>query len=194
MTISRRHFMKGSLALGFTGAVLISREAYSESIPRLPPVQADGRFPDLANTAIAVFCGEDERLEQGLALLANTAAPALMVSGISPDNWTSRWQPQLPKDLLARVTVDFDASNTQENASNTIRWLKHNKLDNVVLVTADYHMERSLTLLAGGCAAGTCIIQCRVETGADIGTWLGERVKLASTRLGLSRIPGFQLG
>ncbi len=190
MAINRRHFVQGALVLGFTGVAMRSRAGYCGSTPSL--YMPGGQVPSLEKHAIIVFCGEDVRLSSALHLLQKGNAPALMVSGIDPATWQARAK-DLPQNLLDRITPDYTAQNTQENAANSTRWLAKNGFEKAVLVTADYHMERSLTLMAA-CDNRLNLTQYPVAAEIGFGTWLGEQVKLASTRLGFGGIPGMQLG
>ena len=98
--------------------------------------------------AIVVLTGGSERLQTGLDLLRKGAADRLFVSGVWPG--TTR------KDLLQHVGVADDsdlgrkvdlghiAANTVGNAWETAIQIQEQGWTSVRLVTANYHMRRSL--------------------------------------------------
>jgi uncharacterized SAM-binding protein YcdF (DUF218 family) len=107
--------------------------------------------PDRAVDAIVVLTGGDVRLAEGFALLDRGLARKLLVSGVSSGvdlpallqtlNGTTQ-----PNEALLDccVTLGYDARSTEGNARESLRWLSENNFSTVRLVTASYHMNRSL--------------------------------------------------
>ena len=114
---------------------------YVYTLPDSPPdplPNADG---------IVALTGGGERVVAAMALLNGNKASRLLISGVHPD--TTR------EDLKKRIAdpgnkfdccVDLDraARNTAGNAIETARWVRKNGYRRVILVTAQYHMPRSL--------------------------------------------------
>lgn len=105
-------------------------------------LQADG---------IVVLTGGRERLPAGFGLLAKGAAPRLLISGVDPHvSSTQLLQKLVPPDYPARdkldccVTFGTFAEDTTGNAVEAAAWAEKFKMKTVVLVTANYHMRRSL--------------------------------------------------
>jgi uncharacterized SAM-binding protein YcdF (DUF218 family) len=97
--------------------------------------------------AIVVLTGGSERIETGLALLNEGLADRLFVSGVGEQVKTGDFLPQtrtLPPDLRDNVAVGKAAGNTPGNALETAAWARSMNVQSIRLVTAAYHMRRSL--------------------------------------------------
>ena len=113
---------------------------FAASIPQ-QPVSVTERVD-----AIVVLTGGSGRLEAGLDLLSDGAAERLFVSGVYQgidvvtllqmfrDN---------PQELETRVEIG-NATNTRGNAVETAVWSKFTGVRSIRLVTAAYHMPRSM--------------------------------------------------
>ena len=104
---------------------------------------------NLQADAIVVLTGGVGRLEAGIRLLAQKHANIMLASGVHKD--------VLPRELSALtgadmalfnccITLDHAAQNTIENAVETAKWTSRNKIKSLILVTADYHIQRSVLL------------------------------------------------
>lgn len=97
--------------------------------------------------AIVVLTGGTERLEMGLELLKNGYGDKLFVSGVHKavnqsdllggpgGKWTSYGD---------KVFLGYAATDTMGNAYETAAWIRGEGLTSLTLVTAGYHMPRSL--------------------------------------------------
>jgi len=97
--------------------------------------------------AIVVLTGGSERIETGLALLDEGMAERLFVSGVGERVKTGDLLPQtrnLRPDLRDNITVGTAAANTPGNALETAAWAQNMDVHSIRLVTAAYHMRRSL--------------------------------------------------
>ena len=96
--------------------------------------------------AIVVLTGGSGRVNEGLALLDKDLAVKLFVSGVYR-GLDVRKLLQLarrnPTDLESRIGIG-NAVDTIENASETAAWSSHNRISSLRLVTAAYHMPRSM--------------------------------------------------
>jgi uncharacterized SAM-binding protein YcdF (DUF218 family) len=97
--------------------------------------------------AIVVLTGGTGRLEEGLTLLAEKRAKKLFVSGVYQGVDVqhlldlSRRQPE---ELSCCIVLGYAASSTLGNAVETAEWLADERYKSIRLVTANYHMPRSL--------------------------------------------------
>ena len=109
-------------------------------------IPTDVAEPDLKTDAIVVLTGGSGRLRAGLDLLMTHHAEQLFVSGVYRGVDVDRLlkvQKQRPEDVENRISLG-DAINTRENARETADWMRANNLSSLRLVTAAYHMPRSL--------------------------------------------------
>lgn len=107
---------------------------------------------DQHTDAIVVLTGGSDRLATGVALLAKGAADRLFVSGVHRgvevgDMLRASHVDKLEladKITLGKIVLGHDADDTVGNADETARWVRAEGISSVRLVTADYHMRRSL--------------------------------------------------
>jgi len=114
---------------------------FGETMPSAPA-------PDPRRTdAIVVLTGGRERLPVGLALLAEDKGRTLFVSGVHPEvdrPLLLRETPAPDPALADRIELGHSADNTRGNARETARWMAAKGYASLRLVTAHYHMRRSL--------------------------------------------------
>ncbi len=97
--------------------------------------------------AIVVLTGGSGRISEGLDLLTARLAEKLFVSGVGPAvdvQELLRVSQRMPAELECCVAVGHQAGSTLGNAVETARWMQDNGLRSLRLVTAAYHMPRSL--------------------------------------------------
>lgn len=118
---------------------------FADAIPRM--VEEPTRPAD----AIVVLTGGRQRVDTGLTLLAGGAAGRLFISGVNPEvdlsSLLSAPAAGRAADITAedgRVTLGHDAGDTLGNATETAAWVAAHGIKSVRLVTASYHMPRSL--------------------------------------------------
>lgn len=108
-----------------------------------PAPKRDGAPTD----AIVVLTGGSLRLEAGFKLLAEGKGRQLFISGVNrevrlPD--LLRVNPDAPDWAACCVALGYHARDTLGNANETARWMRHEHYSSLRLVTAWYHMRRSL--------------------------------------------------
>ena len=107
-----------------------------------------GGRPDMPLDAIVVLTGGAERIQAGLDMLAAGDGARLYVSGAHQDVVLAdilKRRPDLPPALAARIEIGY-ARDTAGNARETAEWAEANDVRSFALVTAYYHMPRSLIL------------------------------------------------
>lgn len=100
-----------------------------------------------ATDAIVVLTGGSQRVENGLTLLAQGKAKKLFVSGVyrSTDVKALLHAAKEPAQwLTCCIELGHEADNTRGNAAETAAWMKAENFHSLRLVTASYHMPRSL--------------------------------------------------
>ncbi|MCT6813015.1 YdcF family protein [Bombella apis] len=98
---------------------------------------------------IVALTGGKNRIEAGIALLQQKPERLLLISGVSPHTGLNHILAAtgigpLPPDLTQRISLGYRAATTIGNAWETAQWAKQKNLHHLVLVTAGYHMRRSL--------------------------------------------------
>ncbi len=115
--------------------------AFAATIPE------DAPGTDRHTDAIVVLTGGSLRLETGMALLEAGAAEKLFVSGVHRGvdvEELLRIQEQAPDRLRCCIVLGHMAENTVGNAEETADWVATEGIGSIRLVTAGYHMRRSL--------------------------------------------------
>jgi uncharacterized SAM-binding protein YcdF (DUF218 family) len=96
---------------------------------------------------IVALTGGDERVSAAVNLLESHEGQRLLISGVHP---------QTTKDELKKLThggkrfdccadMGYAAENTHGNAQEAASWAHAHKFKSLIVVTARYHMPRSLT-------------------------------------------------
>jgi uncharacterized SAM-binding protein YcdF (DUF218 family) len=97
--------------------------------------------------AIVVLTGGSLRVQSGLALLAAGKAKKLFVSGVYHSTDVAallRISRQSPEHVACCIVLGHEADNTLGNAIETAQWMRQEGFHSLRLVTASYHMPRSL--------------------------------------------------
>lgn len=103
--------------------------------------------------AIVVLTGGRDRLKTGFQLLGAKRANMLFISGVHREESlkslfkfleASRMINSKDRSTFAQMTHLGNATNTEENAQETAEWVKKMDISSLRLVTAAYHMPRSL--------------------------------------------------
>jgi uncharacterized SAM-binding protein YcdF (DUF218 family) len=101
---------------------------------------------DYITDAIVVLTGGSGRLNTGLELLVRDQAAKLFISGVSQsvdlDNLLCLSRHTINLDCC--VALGYAADDTRGNAIETAAWMQNEGYHSLRLVTANYHMVRSL--------------------------------------------------
>ena len=138
----------GILAVGIVFLLLVAGGTWVYGLVRfaetIPDTVADADTP---TDAIVVLTGGSERLSTGLQLLADGKAGKVFVSGVHESVDIAELLKTVgssPEDLGARVETGHGAQDTAGNALETAAWMRDQGYHSLRLVTASYHMPRSL--------------------------------------------------
>lgn len=129
------------LVVAIVGLWFIGLWRFSQAIPT--EVQDTARETD----AIVVLTGGSLRVESGLALLAAGKARKLFVSGVYRGVDVTELlhvSRQSPDSVACCVVLGHAADNTMGNAHETAEWMSAEGFHSLRLVTASYHMKRSI--------------------------------------------------
>lgn len=114
---------------------------FAATIPEATPPLSDH------TDAIVVLTGGSLRFEEGLHLLEKGSAQKLFVSGVHRGVDVAellRLQKRAPDKLQCCIILGHDAEDTVGNARETAEWVAAEGIRSIRLVTAGYHMPRSL--------------------------------------------------
>jgi uncharacterized SAM-binding protein YcdF (DUF218 family) len=104
--------------------------------------------------AIIVLTGGRERLKTGFQLLCAGQAKMIFISGVHPGETLKSLLKSLEnsgvhcslsrEQLTSSAHLGYAAKNTRGNAQEIAAWIKEKSITSLRLVTAAYHMPRSL--------------------------------------------------
>mgnify|MGYP006074895259 CR=1 FL=1 len=104
--------------------------------------------------AIIVLTGSQGRIDAGINLLLENKAPILFISGVGKKSklkdlskYLISYNHKQLKPLESSIYLGHFASTTKENAIETAQWITKHNCKKIILVTSDYHMQRSLLWL-----------------------------------------------
>lgn len=136
-------------ALSITGAVMIAATVLWSAglIWFAGQTTRSSHDTDTRTDAIIVLTGGSGRLAAGIALLETDLSDQLFVSGVAyglrPEDVFDVEGDKLD-GLSCCITFGHSADNTAENAAETAAWVRLQGFSSLRLVTASYHMPRSM--------------------------------------------------
>ena len=110
----------------------------------LPATVEDSTSP---SEAIVVLTGGTSRINTGLSLLFNGTADKLFISGVYKGVEVRELlesHQAAPEKVACCIVLGYQADDTRGNAAETRQWVRANNIGSLRLVTAAYHMPRSL--------------------------------------------------
>ena len=144
------------LCVAFSVATLIAGTQYFvHSVRMISDHDLSDAPSSPANTAIVVATGLDGRVSEGMRLLAEGHARALLISGVGTGvrkadikrivTSSSALSPNQISALLACcVDLGFEARDTKGNAIEAKEWGAENNITDVIVVTSDFHLPRTM--------------------------------------------------
>ncbi len=141
---SRRVRWLAWIASGALGIALLWSAGFLWFSGQIPRRVVDGASK---TDAIVVLTGGTHRLKTGIEILEAGRSGKLFVSGVSrgigaDDLLRPLGRP--PAALDCCLVLGYEASDTAGNAGETARWMAAQGFRSLRLVTANYHMPRSL--------------------------------------------------
>lgn len=146
-TIVRRRRRRLALPAALLAALALSL-AWASGLMRfaaaIPTTVGD---VETRTDAIVVLTGGSERLATGLSLLGRGLGERVFVSGVHPDVDARAMLGAIGEaraELIDRIDAGHGARDTAGNARETAAWFRGHGYRSLRLVTASYHMPRSL--------------------------------------------------
>ena len=99
--------------------------------------------------AVIVLTGGPNRLETGITLLENKIAGRMLISGVHEDVRPSELAVRTGKNpelFTCCIDLGYSADSTIGNAEESAEWVREHNFKSILLVTSDYHIQRSLIL------------------------------------------------
>ncbi len=141
--------------------------AFLSALPRDVPQHG-------AADAIVVLTGSEKRVQEGMRLLAQGAGRRLLISGVNRTTTKDELRRMTGlSPLLFNCCVDlgYEARDTVGNAGEAEAWVKTWQFRSLIVVTANYHMPRSLTELRRAVPHATLIAHPVFGKSYSTGTW-----------------------
>ena len=141
--------------------------------------------PARRTDAIVVLTGGTGRLRQGFELLAQDRAEEQIVSGVGRGVKVVellRIDRIAPPELACCVVLGYQAGDTHGNALETAAWMRTQGFTSLRLVTATYHMPRSLLEFRAAMPGAEILphpVFSRNFRQADWWQWPGSTILLA---------------
>jgi len=139
-----------------------------------------------AAEAAVVLTGGAKRIEAAVALLDEGRVGRLLISGVNIQVSTGDLEKIVGIDaekLTCCIDIGRSARNTQGNAVETANWVRANEYESVVVITADYHMPRSMVILSHA-MPDTKLMPYSVEAPASLYGRAKEYTKYVVTMVG----------
>ena len=95
---------------------------------------------------IAVLTGGKGRIAEAIKVFRENSLSYLLISGVDK---SVRIEDIVPEDFLTnpRVSIDKNSQTTLDNANEIIKWSNRNSIKNIIIITSDYHIPRSMLIL-----------------------------------------------
>lgn len=167
-------------------ALLVGFPLFQGMVRELPPQPAGVRAD-----AIAVLTGGPGRIEAGVRLLEDGAAPALMVSGVGLRiglEDIARIAGVAPESLAGRVSLGRAAASTHGNAIEIAAFAEARGARRILVVSADFHLPRSLVELRRALPQAELLPVPVRGAPVRTETWLREYAKYLGALAGLSAL------
>jgi uncharacterized SAM-binding protein YcdF (DUF218 family) len=143
----RRSRAARSIRWGIAAALVLLAVWFAGLVWFVQQIPAEAADPDGATDAIVVLTGGSLRVERGLALLAAGKGKKLFISGVYHGVEVGdllRVSRQSPEKSACCIALGHAADSTLGNALETASWMRAEDFHSLRLVTANYHMPRSL--------------------------------------------------
>ncbi|HQT64225.1 MAG: hypothetical protein B7Z75_08900 [Acidocella sp. 20-57-95] len=136
----------GRALLVLAGLWLVGLLAFTVWVWRAAPPE---KLPH--TDGIVALTGGDDRVSAALGLLADKAAPLLLISGAGRGTYLGDFTADdtaAATHYASAITLGHKAASTRGNAVEVAAWVQRFNLHSLLIVTADYHMPRAMRVLA----------------------------------------------
>lgn len=127
--------------------------------------------------AIIVLTGGYQRIDQAVELLRSGAGKRLLISGVNPSTTPAqiRKMTQSSADMFTCcVDMGYQALDTIGNANEAASWISDHNYSSVLVVTNNYHMQRSLHELRGSSPSTQFIAYPVVNSDLTQKNWFAD--------------------
>jgi len=149
------NFIKNLLVLAVIGWCL----GFAYFIGLVPRKQTD--TGGIVTDAVIVLTGGKKRIEEGFSILRSNKSKKLFITGVS--NLVSNEEVINAHGGFGayghRVEFGREAKTTYGNALETQKWIAKNNIRTITLVTANYHMPRSMVVFGDVLPSDITIIE-----------------------------------
>ena len=142
-------FIPNSIQTALRGLVVVlglALASFQKFVLTLP--NDDTKLPAPID-GLVVATGGQLRIEKGVELLAGGKADRMLISGVGKGITKELLKENLAiSNRQARffdccVEIEFTATDTNGNAQATFEWMQKHALDDILLVSANYHLPRA---------------------------------------------------
>ena len=131
----------------------------------LSDIKAETMSTTEVTEAAVVFTGSPGRIMEGIRLLEAGLVKKMLVTGVNQTtvSKTQSWLRQKTDKYACCIKLEMQAANTAQNAEETVRWVQQEQINSIRLVTASYHLRRSLVELQRQASPQLVIVPHPVE-------------------------------
>lgn len=140
--------------------------------------------------AIVVLTGGEARIEAAYGLLQKDLGRRLFITGVDPKVTRADILKRLgdpPADLAARIEFESQAADTIGNANKTAAWFNSQNMKSMRLVTANYHMRRSLLLFRRAMPDARILAHPVIPKGLEADKWWTTRQEVEAVARELAK-------
>ena len=171
---ARKPRRRGSLLPGLSATIMFGVIALAAGFIAFAKEVSTAHPPtEVRADAIVALTGGSNRIEDAAKLLASGSAERMLISGVN-QNTTREALAQVygALDQLFSCCIDigYEALDTKGNADEAARWVRERGFRSVIVVTAAYHMPRTLTELRRVLPEAD-LIPYPVESGVNLAAW-----------------------
>jgi uncharacterized SAM-binding protein YcdF (DUF218 family) len=136
-------------------ALIAGAQYFAHSVRVMPDGNSNASVFSEDSTGIVVPTGHPGRVTEGIRLLAENHARRLLISGAGEGVSKSDIRKivaasgtvssgRLDTVMSCCVDLGFEAADTAGNAAEAKAWAGRNNLDNLIIVTSDFHVPRAM--------------------------------------------------
>jgi uncharacterized SAM-binding protein YcdF (DUF218 family) len=165
---------RGSLLPGLSAAIAFAAIALAAGFIAFAKEVSTAHPPaEVRADAIVALTGGSNRIEDAAKLLASGSAERMLISGVNPHTTRealAQVYGALDQLFSCCIDIGYEALDTKGNAAEAARWVRERGFRSVIVVTAAYHMPRTLTELRR-VLPETDLIPYPVESGVNLAAW-----------------------